>query len=240
MIARVLLAAVIAGMIAGAAATAVQMWRVVPLILQAETFETAGSGHSHAATPGAGDRHETGSGGHVHETEPWAPADGLERSLFTFLANVVTGAAFALLLTAAVMFTGRDINAASGFVWGVLGFVVFVLAPTAGLAPELPGMPAAELVARQSWWWATVAATAGGIALIVLVSKWPARLLGGVLIAAPHIIGAPQPESHESLVPASLAAEFAAASLASMALFWIILGVSVGWLLARVRSQPAA
>lgn len=227
MIARVLLAAVIAGMIAGAAATAMQMWRVVPLILQAETYEIAGPAHSH----------ETSEPSHAHEAEPWAPEEGLERTLYTLLSNIVMGVAFAMLLTAAVMFTGRDITPANGIVWGLLGFVIFTLAPNAGLAPELPGMPAADLAARQAWWWGTVLATAGGIALIALAPKLPLKATGAVLIALPHVIGAPHPESHKSAVPAALAADFAASTMVSMALFWVVLGVAAGWLLSRAKEQ---
>lgn len=230
MIARVLLAAVIAGMIAGAAATAIQMWRVVPLILQAETFEIAQPAHSH----------EPAQPGHAHDAEPWAPEDGVERTLYTLMSNVVMGVAFAMLLTAAVMFTGRAITPANGIVWGLLGFIIFTLAPNAGLAPELPGMPAADLMARQAWWWGTVAATAGGIAIVALSSKVPLKVLGLLVIAMPHIVGAPHPESHESAVPAALAADFATATMVSMALFWIVLGVSAGWLLSRVRAQAEA
>jgi cobalt transporter subunit CbtA len=230
MIARVLLAAVISGMIAGAAATAIQMWRVAPLILKAETYETAHPAHTN----------ETAQPGHAHDAQPWAPEDGVERTLYTLMSNIVMGVAFAMLLTAAAMFTGRNITAANGIVWGLLGFIVFTLAPNAGLAPELPGMPAADLVARQAWWWGTVAATAGGIALVSLSSKIALKVLGALGIATPHIVGAPHPESHDSAVPAALAADFAATTMVSMALFWIVLGVSAGWLLSRVRTKAEA
>jgi cobalt transporter subunit CbtA len=230
MIARVLLAAVISGMIAGAAATAIQMWRVAPLILKAETYVTAHPAHTN----------ETAQPGHAHDPQPWAPEDGVERTLYTLMSNIVMGVAFAMLLTAAAMFTGRNITAANGIVWGLLGFIVFTLAPNAGLAPELPGMPAADLVARQAWWWGTVAATAGGIALVSLSSKIALKVLGALGIATPHIVGAPHPESHDSAVPAALAADFAATTMVSMALFWIVLGVSAGWLLSRVRTQAEA
>lgn len=235
MIARILLAAVIAGMIAGAAATAIQMWRVVPLILQAETYENAGShtGHTHAAPAEA----QTTQSHSAEETEEaWGPQDGLERTAYTLLANLIMGVGFALLLAAAVMFTGRSITPSNGVIWGLVGFLVFTLAPNAGLAPELPGMPAADLLARQTWWVGTAAATAGGVALIALVPNVPVKALGVLLAAVPHIVGAPHPEGHESAVPAALAADFAAATLVSMALFWIVLGVATGWLMTRASA----
>ncbi len=234
MISRVLLAAIIAGMIAGAVAASVQIWRVTPLILAAEVYEAqpdAGSAHSHGQA-------EQGAQTHEHAAETWAPEDGFERTAYTLLSSLIMGVAFALILSAAVMFSGRNITAQNGFIWGILGFLVFNLAPTAGLSPELPGMPAADLIARQTWWWGTAIATAGGIALIVLTKPLALKALGAGLIALPHIIGAPHPESDESAVPASLAADFAANSLAMMALFWIVLGVSLGW--AMNRSQIPA
>ncbi len=47
-----------------------------------------------------------------------------------------------------------------GLLWGLAGFVVFVLAPNFGLPPELPGMQAGDLMQRQIWWLATVVLTA--------------------------------------------------------------------------------
>src|SRR5690349_11569186 len=89
---RVLFAGVIAGMAAGCIVTLVQAAKLTPLILAAEVFEEAAP-HSHAAVAGA----EPG-GGHEHAaasaaTEAaWQPADGLERTAFTLLANIIVGA----------------------------------------------------------------------------------------------------------------------------------------------------
>ncbi|MHA1164014.1 MAG: CbtA family protein [Alphaproteobacteria bacterium] len=232
MIMRVLLAAIIAGMLAGVVAGGFQIWRISPLIIAAEVYENqgdTGTAHSHdASQPGA---HHHGDAGAA-----WAPEDGFERTAYTLLANLIMGVGFAFVMAAAVMFTGRAITTQNGVLWGLAGFAVFTLAPATGLAPELPGMPAAELIARQTWWWGTAIATASGIALIVLKKCIPYRTLGVALIALPHLIGAPHPQTQNSAVPAALAADFAANSLAMMALFWIVLGVSLGWALNRTRT----
>jgi predicted cobalt transporter CbtA len=60
------------------------------------------------------------------------------------------------------------------------------------------------------------------------------RVVGLGLIALPHLLGAPPARGGGSPVPASLAAEFAAASVAIAALFWIVLGSVGGWLYARL------
>ena len=130
-------------------------------------------------------------------TESWAPADGFERFAYTAGANVVTAIGFALILVAVSEAFGGIASWRQGLFWGFAGFAVFTLAPGLGLPPELPAMPTADLAARQVWWIGTVLATAAGLALIAFRSSIPLALLGVVLIVVPHIIGAPQPESHE-------------------------------------------
>ena len=83
---------------------------------------------------------------HEHEEEAWAPADGFERFAYTALANIVTGIGFALILVAASEFAGGIANWRQGVFWGFAGFAVFTLAPGLGLPPELPAMPAADLL----------------------------------------------------------------------------------------------
>lgn len=238
MLVRVLLAALLAGVLAGAFATAAQSIRVNPLILEAEKYEGQGDGgHSHATTnteaghsDGEGHSHGTAAS---EEAEAWAPEDGFERVFYTLVSNVLVGVAFSLILTAAILLCRQPISLQSGLVWGAAGFVVFVLAPNFGLSPELPGMPAADLNERQIWWLATVILTAGGLALFAFAEKMPFMLLGTILIALPHIYGAPMPDSHASAVPASLAVEFAVATIVTSGLFWLLLGGVLGNFLQR-------
>ena len=62
---------------------------------------------------------------------------------------MVTGIGFALVLVAVSEALGGIAGWRQGLVWGFAGFAVFTLAPGLGLPPELPAMPAADLVARQ-------------------------------------------------------------------------------------------
>ncbi len=84
MLVRVLLAAILAGVFAGAFATAAQSYRVLPLIQEAERYETAE--HSHG-----GEEHSESAG---EIAEAWKPDNGLERTLFTTVANVIVGVSF--------------------------------------------------------------------------------------------------------------------------------------------------
>jgi cobalt transporter subunit CbtA len=243
MLTRVLLAAMIAGVLAGIFATGVQTFRVMPLIVAAEQYEgevAAGTGHDHSAdtqamTTGTGDDHS----GHDHG-ESWKPNDGVERILYTGMANVVVGVAYGLILLASVLVLNQSLNFRSGLVWGFAGFVVFVLAPNFGLPPELPGMPAGELVPRQVWWAATVCLTACGLALFAFKSGWAFMAVGVAMIIAPHVYGAPAPLSHESAVPASLAAEFVVATMVSSLLFWLFLGGLLGVMFERAMAKENA
>jgi cobalt transporter subunit CbtA len=221
MITRVLYAAIFAGLLAGLVVSAVHFARLVPLIVEAETYEVAAP-------------HEDAAGTTAHGHEPAAPEEGrLSRDALTLAANLIAGMGFALLLTAAILVSGRTISAREGAVWGLGGFLAVSVAPALGLAPELPGMPAGDLFARQVWWVATVAASAAGGGLIVFAGNSALKAAGIILIALPHIIGAPQPEGHASEVPAGLAAAFAAASIGASAVFWLVLGTATGWLLGK-------
>ena len=179
--------AALAGLLAGLIMTAMQTYATVPLILKAETFENAGGApaHDHGAAPAEAAPADAAAATpveaavpHEHEEEAWAPADGFERFAFNALANIVTGIGFALVLVAASEFAGGIASWRQGVFWGFAGFAVFTLAPGLGLPPELPAMPAADLLDRQIWWVATVAATAAGLALIAFrgrrYSRWSA------------------------------------------------------------------
>ena len=228
MIGRLVLAALIAGMAAGFIYGGVQHVQTTPLILAAEVYETAPAHDHGAAAVDPAAPAETAAPAHEHEEEEWAPADGWQRTLSTTISSMITGAGFALLLAGVSLLTGLPITPKNGLIWGICGFLAATVAPGAGLAPELPGMPTADLVLRQVWWVATIAATGAAIFLIATRREliWLAAAV--VLIALPHIIGAPQPLTHETAVPAGLAASFAANTIAASAVLWSLIGLFLG------------
>jgi cobalt transporter subunit CbtA len=205
---RLFLVAVASGTLAGLLWFGAQYFAVVPLIQAAEKFEAAREAHS------------------PHE-EQWKPLEGWQRNGFTALATVLTGIGFSAVLFGVLYLTGWRIDARTGLLWGLAGFVCFSLAPALGLPPEPPGVAAADLFDRQLWWAATVAATAMGLYLIAMRPGWLLKLSGVVCLALPHAVGAPA-ASGETLVPAQLMRQFMVASLAAAALFWLALGVIGG------------
>jgi cobalt transporter subunit CbtA len=239
MIAKLLLAAIAAGLVAGMLMTGVQQMRLVPLILHAEVFEKAEAHHDHAASvaqpaPAAPAAHEMSA-----DSDDEQMLFGLNRYSGSLIANLVTGAGYGLLLAAVALLTGNAITLRSGLAWGACAWTAVHLMPSIGLPPELPGMPVADLTARQVWWVSTVLASAAGIYLLMLRPEHWLKALGVVLLAAPHLIGAPQPPTLESLVPATLSAEFAASALASTLFFWLVLGLGLGLVTERAALTEA-
>lgn len=225
MIKRIAQTAGFAGLLAALLLTLLQSLWVTPLIFEAETYESAEpvAEHSHAASAA----HE-----HHHADDAWAPEDGVQRTLFTGLSNLVVAVGFALMLAGlySLRAPGRIWQ---GLLWGLGGFATFNLAPAIGLPPELPGTAAADLALRQYWWVGTAATTAAGLALLAFGDRWWLRILGLLLLPLPHLVGAPQPEVHESLAPAALSEHFIYASLLVNALFWATLGLISAWLFSR-------
>lgn len=229
MIGRVLLAALLAGIAAGLIMGAIQHVRLTPLILEAETYETAIHTHEHGA---AAEPATVAAEDHDHD-ESWAPADGWQRTVATTATAAMAGAAFAVIMAGVSLLAGIPITRTNGVIWGLCGFLAVSLAPAAGLPPELPGMPAADLMARQVWWLGTILATGIGIYLLARRHETWAIALAIVVIGLPHLIGAPTPVTHESAVPPNLAATFTANSIAANAIFWSLIGIFLGVALNR-------
>ena len=229
MLSRILAVGLLAGLVAGLLVAVLQQVTTTPLIVAAEVFETG-----HAAE--AQKTHDHGA--HEHD-EGWKPADGLPRLFYTSLATIVTAVGLALVLLAAMVVAGEEIDERRGLVWAIAGFIAFGLAPAAGLAPELPGSGAGDLVARQIWWAGTGCATAIAIWTFLKTDKVVLRALALAVLLAPHVIGAPRPAEFESRVPAELAAQFTALSLTVQASLWLLVGIAIGLLWPRLARERA-
>lgn len=216
MLRRLLAGGLIGGFVGGLLVALVQVVTTTPLILHAETFE---SGHAPAAAESTA-MHE-GRHGDTHE--------GSIRLMTTVLATVGVAVGYAWILLAAMHVAGRPITARTVVPWAVAAFLATGLAPAFGLAPALPGSAEADLAARQVWWLATAVATAVGLAAIGLGRKPYLIALGLALIVLPHVVGAPHAGAAASLVPAEVAAAFAAASLGLQFLTWILPAVIAGY-----------
>lgn len=224
---RIVFSAALAGVVAGVLLTGIQQLQVAPIIVEAETYEADGSEGEAEAVGSAGEAHAPADGGsHAHdghEPDGWSPADGFERTFWTGVANVGMAVGFALLLVAAFSLR-ENVSWRQGILWGLGGYAAFFALPALGLAPELPGTEAAALESRQTWWLVTVTLSAIGVALIGLTRGWRWKAAAVVLIAVPHLIGAPHPEIGHSPAPAELVRTFIVATAIANAVFWVVLG----------------
>ncbi len=251
MIARVLSAGLLAGLLAGLATAVLQHMTTTPLILAAEAYEQSGtadggarSGFATAAFRPAFDAprvilahesHEHAAGG----APEWAPSAGFERTAFTGMATVATAIGFAFLLIGGMLLAGDEITERTALAWAAAGFAAMGLAPAAGLAPELPGGAAAELVSRQAWWIGAAAATALALWMFLRSGNGWVRGAALLLLLAPHAIGAPHPGVLASKVPSELSAQFAAMALALQAVLWAATGIAIGFVWPRLGPKPA-
>ena len=233
---RVFFAAVLAGLAAGLVLSAIQQWRVVPLIVQAELYEISDvHALEHADDPFP-------AGPHLHLPRGQAPETefDFERAGLTVLASVLTGLGYALVLGAVSVFANIPVNRQNGLLWGLAGFVSVSLMPSIGLPPELPGMVAAEIGARQIWWIGTVLISSLAIYALYKNPNPAGLLVGLVLILVPHIMGAPVAPDEPSNVPAALALIYVANAMFSLFVFWVSLGFAFGWFSWHLNKEKAA
>jgi cobalt transporter subunit CbtA len=220
----IVLSAMIVGFVVGAVITVAQVFSTIPLILKAEVYERADTNAAAKPASAAHAQAAHDNADHEHGSAVWEPKDGLQRNSFTAAANILTAIGYALLLAGIYALLDHPVAWHEGLLWGFGGFVVFTMAPGLGLPPELPGIPAAPLEARQLWWVATAAATAAGLGLVVFRRSAWAAVLGLCLIVAPHLIGAPQLAETHTDVPEALSHQFVVAVTLTSFLFWTLLG----------------
>lgn len=205
----ILVSGLTAGVVAGLSVSLIQKARVVPLIYAAEVYEAVSKGGTFAEA-------------------------GLLRVAGTVGSNVLVGVGFGLLLTAAFAIYGQNINTRRGFCWGLASFAVFFMAPSLSLQPTVPGMEAGQVGPRQVWWLFTTMATMAGLGAIVFSARIWLRATGALLITVPHIIAPPSPHRVD-VVPQDLVAKFGASSLATAALFCVVLGATAGFIYGRMQ-----
>ena len=251
MFSKAIKAVILSGFLGGIVASGVQMLKVVPLIIQAENYEFKELGQQNIQKKygeiiknDLGESTNTNTKNfrnesdlsiksseiiHDHQEGIWIPGDGLERNFYTVIFNITSGIAYALMLVAVYLLRGKSVNIKSGIFWGAAGFLVFSLAPSLGLPPELPGMTAAVLEERQLWWLFTVIFAAVGIGIISESKSISPKILAIVFLVLPQIIGAPHPYVFKNPIPTELSTQFVISSLLTSALFWILVGAFSGY-----------
>lgn len=233
MFSRILTSAVFAGAAAGLIAALLQLFFVQPVLLHAELYESGALVHFGTASTVPAEQDLGGFN---------AVRDGLSIG-FTML--VYAGYALILIpLMALAQARGASITARTGILWGLAGFFVAHFAPGFTLAPEVPGVAAADVHARQLWWFATVLTAGIGVWLIAFGRNWAAWGVAVVLLLAPHVVGAPEPATFTGPVPTEIGALFAARAYGVGMAAWVMLGSFAGYFWSREAealraAQPA-
>lgn len=231
----------IAGAVAGLVMALLQFWLVQPLIVQAERYETGELVLQVTDAPSKTTviaAEEPATVGDAHPDMGARNSLDVSRNFQTMLFLVLTWGGFGLLASAAVAAVSA-VGRTQHVSWpgiALIGFTAFCLAPALGLPPELPGMPAADLEARQVWWISTAIATCAGAGLILLWYKPRALLAALVIGLLPHVVGAPILDEHlTAVVPPELSSLFSARVIGTNLVGWIVLGM----ILARMSGLSA-
>ena len=204
---RLIWSSLAVALVVGTVQTGVQRCQAEPLIAAAEAYEEqrdqkaetpalvaapvapmqAVTAHTHD------DKHDHKNG----MAKQWQPANGAERTGWTWVANTLHAFSMTLLVFAAMgvwrFQRGVTLTALklSGFV-AAAGWLSFHLWPTLGLPAVVPGMEASPLQARQLWSVLAVGSAATACALAAFgAAKWR-WIAAAVLLALPFIVGAPQ------------------------------------------------
>ncbi|QFT98590.1 putative cobalt transporter subunit (CbtA) [Roseovarius sp. THAF8] len=219
---RLLTSALFAGAAAGLIIALLQLFFVQPVLLHAELYE-------------GGELVHFGTDSTVSAT-PDLPGFDAVRDGLSIVFTMLIYSGYAMVLVALMSLAenrGAAINARTGLIWGVAGFVAVHLAPGFTLAPEVPGVAAADVYERQVWWFATVLTAAIAMWLIAFSRNWAGWGAAVVLLLAPHVIGAPEPEVFTGPVPTEIGALFASRALGIGLAAWVMLGAFAGFFWSR-------
>ncbi|MCP4766428.1 MAG: hypothetical protein GY875_09160 [Gammaproteobacteria bacterium] len=242
---RIIYSAILVGLITGVLLSSLQIASLNPIIFAAEAYELD---VGEAAVEQGSDGHS--DDGHEHDENAWAPAGGLERTAYTFLANTLLSTGFAAVMLALMNLSGlvrkRIISWSQGSLWGLAGFVVMFLAPALGLPPEIPGMTAAPLEHRQIWWLLTALSVAIGLGIFAFTAV-RIKALGLLFLVIPYAIGAPHvdgpmfrhPDPNAAQALAYLHQQFVVISGITHLVFWLVVGLSCRFVFNRwLRDLP--
>lgn len=256
MIRNMVTSALVAGVAAWLLAALLHFAFVQKYILLGEEYETGAVVHYAGVAPATDDHaaeeghtHDAAEEGHSHAEGEAAHDHGEGEEITPFTRNLWTTVFFGLVYVAYALILvagfglariyGKTITSREGLLWGIAGFATFQLVPAMGLAPELPGTLAADLGARQAWWWGTAAATAVALGLIGYGRGVLPLVAAVILLAAPHVIGAPELEGFSGVAPPEVAGAFSARVLGVGLAVWALMGWVAGHVWAKGTDNAA-
>jgi len=225
MLSKLLTSALFAGAAAGLIAGLLQLLFVQPVLLHAELYESGELVHF---------------GSIASSAHPDLPGFDAVRDLLSIVFSMLTYTGYAMMLVALMLIAeerGAHVTARTGIIWGIAGFVAAHFAPGFSLAPELPGSAAADIGARQVWWFATVISAGIAMWLLAFGRNWAMWGSAVILLAAPHVIGAPMPDTLTGPVPTEIASLFASRAYGVGMVAWVMLGCFAAYFLDKEQRR---
>ena len=237
---RIIYSSIVIGLVAGMLLTSLQIAGLKQIIVEAESYEAqaaevlAGHGNSSHSDHDHSDQAPADDG---RADDFWAPAQGLERNAYSFLANVLASTGFGAIMLALMnqfqLPRKGNISWGQGSLWGLAGFATLFVAPAIGLPPEIPGaVSSAPLEHRQLWWALAVLSVAIGLGIFAFAAV-RFKALGLLFLVIPYIVGAPQVDTpmfqhaDPSVTQAlfNLHQRFVVISTVVNLIFWLSLGL---------------
>ena len=222
---RFLITSLFAGAAAGLIAGILQLIFVQPVLLHAELYEGGELVHF---------------GAEAISAHPDLPGFDAVRDGLSVVFTMLTYTGYTLMLVALLSIAeeqGAQIDGRTGILWGIAGFVTFHFATGLSLSPEVPGVAAADVGVRQIWWWGAVIAAGIAMWLIAFGRNWTMWGVAVILLAAPHVIGAPEPDAFAGSVPTELGALFAARAFGVGFASWVLVGSFAGYFWKREEDR---
>ncbi|PKA14984.1 CbtA family protein [Leptospira haakeii] len=227
------------------------VWNL-PLILEAEKFESksvsenSNTGHTHVHSHAHGESHshskvESSSSEKVDSDSLWQ-----KRNLGTIIGSALLGISFGVLVSLWMVFfppngflENPSLSKALdlSLLFAVGGFLIFFGIPFLGLPPELPGRASGgyDYPERQAWWYLSVGSSLVGIlcSRILLnylninnILKWAfASVMILFFSGLPFYIGVPK-ISEDFSAPKELRIQFEYVTLLTNLIFWYLLSSS--------------
>ncbi|MGJ4746991.1 CbtA family protein [Leptospira sp. SA-E8] len=240
-----LLSGLLSGLVLG---ILVCVWNL-PLILEAEKFESksisensnTNSTHGHSHAHGESHSHakvEPNSAGEIENTGLWQ-----KRNLGTMIGSVLLGISFGVLISIWVIFfppngflESPSLSQAivQSLLFTIGGFLIFFGIPFVGLPPELPGRAsgAYDYPERQAWWYLCVGSSVVGVLVsrayltylkIHNIIKWALAVITALFfVRLPFYLGAPE-LSKDFAAPEELRIQFEYVSFLTNLIFWFLL-----------------
>lgn len=219
----------------------------LPLILEAEKFESkstsenSNTGHIHSHSHGEAHSHAKAGSNSTEETK--SDSFWQKRNLGTVIGSILLGISFGVLISIWIVFfppngflespsLSKAIFLSIFFTVG--GFLIFFGIPFLGLPPELPGRAsgAYDYPERQAWWFLCVGSSLiGALGSRILLSylnihnllKWTLALVTVLLfVGLPFYAGVPE-ISEDFAAPKELRIQFEYVTLLTNLIFWYLL-----------------